>query len=80
MEGEDYLMPYINCVPLLLLFTAHSATREMLRILQDYGEVICCYGSAVNIENTGVFLQADCGFDLHSEYSLYLFCNYVDQF
>ena len=36
------------------------ATKEMIRILQDYGEVTCCFGSMLNVDNTNIFLQADC--------------------
>ena len=36
------------------------ATREMVEILQEYGGVVCCFGSSASIENTAIFLQADC--------------------
>jgi len=42
------------------LYLFSSVTKEMLHILQDYGEVACCFGSIANIENTSIFLQADC--------------------
>ena len=37
-----------------------AATQEMVSILQQYGEVVCCLGSSANIHNTGIFLRADC--------------------
>jgi len=36
------------------------ATREMVQILQEYGGVVCCFGSSASAENTAIFLQADC--------------------
>ena len=35
------------------------ATQEMLKIMQDYGEVVCCLGSNVNLANVPLFAQAD---------------------
>jgi len=36
------------------------ASREMVQILQEYGGVVCCFGSSASAENTAIFLQADC--------------------
>lgn len=73
-RGIENIRPHINNVdnvPLQVsLFTdctAHT-TQEMLCILQEYGEVTCCIGSSANIENTGVFLQADCSFAVEPTY------------
>ena len=38
----------------------YAATQEMMKILQENGEVVLCVGSSLNITNTPVFLQADC--------------------
>ncbi|XP_078691298.1 transmembrane protein 94-like isoform X2 [Branchiostoma floridae x Branchiostoma belcheri] len=64
-RGIDNIRPHlenVDNVPLLVpLFTdaTPQATKEMLKIMQEYGEVVCCVGSSTNIQNTGVFLQAD---------------------
>lgn len=64
-RGIDKIRPHlelIDNVPLLVsLFTDcnPTVTQEMLHIMQDYGEVVCVFGSSANCENTGVFLQAD---------------------
>lgn len=54
----------VDNVPLLVsLFTDCTAenSREMIKIMQDYGEVILLVGSVSNHENPGLFLQADAG-------------------
>lgn len=38
-----------------------TVTREMLHIMQDYGEVVCVLGSSANAENMPIFMQADAG-------------------
>ncbi|XP_034247469.1 transmembrane protein 94 isoform X2 [Thrips palmi] len=64
-RGIDKIRPHleqIDNVPLLVsLFTdcTADATREMLHIMQEYGEVVCVLGSAANADNMGIFLQAD---------------------
>ena len=53
----------IDNVPLLVsLFTdcEHSSTKQMLAIMQDYGEVVLVCGSSLNPNNMDVFCQADC--------------------
>lgn len=44
------------------LFTDCSAeaTREMLSIMQSYGEIAVCMGSSASNANAEIFLQADC--------------------
>ena len=37
-----------------------TATAEMIRILQEYGEVVLCVGSSINVQNVPLFLTADC--------------------
>ncbi|XP_014222685.1 transmembrane protein 94 [Trichogramma pretiosum] len=64
-RGIDKIRPHIELidnVPLLVsLFTdcTTAVTREMLHIMQDYGEVVCVLGSAANAENMPIFMQAD---------------------
>ncbi|KAK4874485.1 hypothetical protein RN001_013845 [Aquatica leii] len=64
-RGIDKIRPHIeniDNVPLLVsLFTdcTPSNTKEMIRIMQDYGEVICVIGSSANYDSVGVFMQAD---------------------
>lgn len=40
--------------------SSFTATREMMEIMQEHGEVVVCTGSNLNIENVDLFLQADC--------------------
>ncbi|XP_019880978.2 transmembrane protein 94 isoform X2 [Aethina tumida] len=64
-RGIDKIRPHIELidnVPLLVsLFTdcTPSATREMLQIMQEYGEIVCIMGSSENFDNCGIFMQAD---------------------
>ncbi|KAG8227373.1 hypothetical protein J437_LFUL000381 [Ladona fulva] len=64
-RGIEKIRPHleqIDNVPLLVsLFTdcTPSATREMLHIMQDYGEVVCVMGSSANAHNMPIFMQAD---------------------
>ncbi|PSN29814.1 hypothetical protein C0J52_24796, partial [Blattella germanica] len=64
-RGIDKIRPHlelIDNVPLLVsLFTdcTPSVTREMLHIMQEYGEVVCVIGSSANADNMPIFLQAD---------------------
>ncbi|XP_041363282.1 transmembrane protein 94-like [Gigantopelta aegis] len=67
-RGIENIRPHLRSVdnvPLLVnLFTDCTAktTREMIKILQEYGEVVLCFGSSMNMQNTPIFLQADCSF------------------
>lgn len=36
-----------------------SAMCEMIKIMQEYGEVTCCLGSSANLRNSCLFLQSD---------------------
>ncbi|KXS20321.1 hypothetical protein M427DRAFT_108458, partial [Gonapodya prolifera JEL478] len=36
-----------------------ESTEEMIRVFQEYGEVVCCIGSALNSANTAAFATAD---------------------
>ncbi|XP_071444767.1 transmembrane protein 94 isoform X3 [Hetaerina americana] len=64
-RGIEKIRPHleqIDNVPLLVsLFTdcTPSATREMLHIMQEYGEVVCVMGSLANAHNMPIFMQAD---------------------
>ena len=63
--GIEQVRPHlenVDNVPLLVsLFTDCTAenTREMIHIMQDYGEVTLLMGSVCNSDNKAVFLQAD---------------------
>lgn len=37
-----------------------AATREMVQIMQEFGEVVLVIGSSLNMDNTRTFLQANC--------------------
>ncbi|XP_026818266.1 transmembrane protein 94 isoform X1 [Rhopalosiphum maidis] len=64
-RGIENIRPHLECidnVPLLVsLFTdcTPEATKEMISIMQQYGEVVCVLGSSPNAENIGIFMQAD---------------------
>jgi len=64
-RGIENIRPHLECidnVPLLVsLFTdcTPEATKEMVSIMQQYGEVVCVLGSSPNAENIGIFMQAD---------------------
>ena len=64
-KGIENIRPHlenVDNVPLLVsLFTdcTPETTREMISIMQEYGEVVCVLGSSANIYNIPIFLQAD---------------------
>ncbi len=64
-KGIENIRPHLESmdnVPLLVsLFTdcTPENTKEMVQIMQEYGEVVCVLGSAANHHNTRVFMQAD---------------------
>ena len=52
----------VDNVPLLVsLFTdcTPDSIKEMIAIMQENGEVVCCLGSSASLYNCSVFLQAD---------------------
>ncbi len=52
----------IDNVPLhVSLFTNSTkhATNEMMKIMKDYGEIVCCFGSSYSIENNQLFSTAN---------------------
>ncbi|XP_030383039.1 transmembrane protein 94 isoform X2 [Scaptodrosophila lebanonensis] len=65
-RGIENIRPHleqVDNVPLQVsLFTDCSAeaTRQMLDIMQSYGEIVVCLGSSANSSNAEIFLQADC--------------------
>ncbi|XP_072029353.1 LOW QUALITY PROTEIN: transmembrane protein 94-like [Amphiura filiformis] len=64
-RGIENIRPHlekVDNVPLLVpLFTdvTHATTREMIQIMQENSEVVCCMGSSVSIKNVSIFSQAD---------------------
>ncbi|RXN30570.1 transmembrane 94-like protein [Labeo rohita] len=64
-KGIENVRPHlenIDNVPLLVpLFTDCTSQTEceMVCIMQEYGEVVCCLGSSQNINNNDIFLQSD---------------------
>uniref|UniRef100_UPI00398F64F0 transmembrane protein 94 isoform X5 n=1 Tax=Pristiophorus japonicus TaxID=55135 RepID=UPI00398F64F0 len=61
----------IDNVPLLVpLFTdcTQDTMCEMMKIMQEYEEVICCLGSSANFRNNCLFLQSDIGVALDPVY------------
>ncbi|XP_077979837.1 transmembrane protein 94-like [Glandiceps talaboti] len=73
-RGIGNIRPHIenvDNVPLLVpLFTdcTPDACREMIAIMQENGEIVCCLGSTANFYNTGIFLQADVSIGLEPLY------------
>lgn len=41
---------------------------EMIKIMQEYGEVACCLGSSANLRNSCLFLQSDIRSGGHCRY------------
>lgn len=79
-RGIENIRPHlenVDNVPLLVsLFTDCSAeaTREMLGIMQSYGEIVVCIGSSASNANAEIFLQADCSIaiePLHPQVNIY---------
>uniref|UniRef100_UPI00358ED6AC endoplasmic reticulum magnesium-transporting P-type ATPase isoform X1 n=1 Tax=Myxine glutinosa TaxID=7769 RepID=UPI00358ED6AC len=64
-RGIENIRPHlanIDNVPLLVpLFTDCTPDKicEMVQIMQEYGEVVCCLGSSANDKNSHVFLQSN---------------------
>lgn len=64
-KGIENIRPHLETVdniPLQVsLFTdcTPALTKEMIEIMQDYGEIVCVIGSASSRVNTPVFLQAN---------------------
>ena len=57
----------INCFSAFVeiwYFYLLTAVKEMIAIMQDYGEVVCCVGSSFNSANPAIFIQADIGWVL----------------
>ncbi|KAJ8953919.1 hypothetical protein NQ318_019159 [Aromia moschata] len=83
-RGIDKIRPHIELidnVPLLVsLFTdcTPTATREMLRIMQDYMEIVCIMGSSENCDNAGIFMQADASISVEPLYPQ--LCQKIDVF
>lgn len=73
-RGIENIRPHlenVDNVPLQVsLFTDCSAeaTKEMLKIMQSYGEVVICLGSSANATNVEIFLQADCSIGIEPLY------------
>ena len=69
-KGIENIRPHlknVDNVPLLVsLFTdcVPEATKEMIEVMQEFGEVVCVVGSSANILNVPIFLQADARYNL----------------
>ncbi|RUS81084.1 hypothetical protein EGW08_011170, partial [Elysia chlorotica] len=73
-RGIENVRPHlknVDNVPLLVnLFTdcVPEATQEMIKIMQENGEVVLVVGSSLNMENTSIFLQGDCSIAIEPMY------------
>ncbi|KAH8298018.1 hypothetical protein KR018_004405 [Drosophila ironensis] len=83
-RGIENIRPHleqVDNVPLQVsLFTDCSAeaTRQMLDIMQSYGEIVVCLGSSASNANADIFLQADCSIAVEPLYPQV--CQDVDAF
>ncbi|XP_055841697.1 transmembrane protein 94 isoform X1 [Episyrphus balteatus] len=83
-RGIENIRPHleqVDNVPLQVsLFTDCSAeaTREMLSIMQSYGEIVVCLGSSASNANAEIFLQADCSIAVEPLYPQV--CQSIDAF
>jgi len=74
-KGIENIRPHLermDNVPLLVsLFTdcTPETTKEMISIMQDYGEVVCVMGSSANYHNVPIFLQSDASLAIEPRYS-----------
>jgi len=73
-KGIENIRPHleeVDNVPLLVsLFTdcTPETTCEMISIMQDYGEVVCVLGSAANMFNIPIFLEANASISIEPLY------------
>eukprot|EP01132_Coremiostelium_polycephalum_P003789 gene3789-4714_t len=57
VDNVPLLVPmFSDCTP--------DTKTEMIKILQENGEVVCCIGSALNYDNTPIFCQSDLALSL----------------
>ncbi len=73
-RGIENIRPHLETmdnVPLLVsLFTdcTPESTTEMLKIMQEYGEVVCVIGSSANYRNIDAFLHSDASLAIEPRY------------
>ncbi|GAB6020787.1 hypothetical protein CHUAL_003446 [Chamberlinius hualienensis] len=73
-KGIENIRPHlqnIDNVPLLVsLFTdcTPDVTKEMIKIMQEYGEVVCCMGSSACLYNIDLFIQANTSIAIEPQY------------
>lgn len=53
-------------------FCCFSAVQEMIAIMQEHGEVVCCVGSSFNVNNTSIFTQADIRYVIFTTFSSFI--------
>eukprot|EP00794_Sanderia_malayensis_P008949 gene8949-9903_t len=76
-------LKHVDDVPLLVpLFTDCSpqAISDMIEIMQENGEVVCCLGSSLNIWNCPIFAQADVSISLDPLHPQVCMLNQADNF
>ncbi|PRP88308.1 hypothetical protein PROFUN_03417 [Planoprotostelium fungivorum] len=59
---RQHLEDDIDNVPLLVPMFSQAnttTTRDMIEIFQENGDVVCCFGSALDQQNSQIFIQAD---------------------
>ncbi|KAK3767344.1 hypothetical protein RRG08_039160 [Elysia crispata] len=73
-RGIENIRPHlknVDNVPLLVnLFTdcVPEATQEMIKIMQENGEIVLVVGSSLNMDNTSIFMQGDCSIAIEPMY------------
>eukprot|EP01117_Protostelium_nocturnum_P005661 TRINITY_DN2044_c0_g1_i4.p1 TRINITY_DN2044_c0_g1~~TRINITY_DN2044_c0_g1_i4.p1 ORF type:complete len:1569 (-),score=567.37 TRINITY_DN2044_c0_g1_i4:1041-5747(-) len=79
---RQHLEDDIDNVPLLVPLFSNStsvATREMVQIFQENGEVVCCFGSALDGDKSEIFAQADISFSMEPSLRMCMDENSGDQ-
>jgi hypothetical protein len=64
-KNKAYLFIYLS-----IYLSIYLAVQEMIAIMQEHGEVVCCVGSSFNVNNTRIFTQADLRYRIGLIYSL----------
>ena len=58
-SDSEHVIPNTLASHVMKTYYFFLASREMISIMQEYGEVVCCIGSSLNVDNLEIFNQAD---------------------
>jgi hypothetical protein len=62
IENIRYHLQNVDDIPLHVSIFAECRSetiKEMIKIYHDYGEVVCCFGSTLNVQNGPIFSTCD---------------------